>query len=99
MDQDPEEAWRNAVRDAQATHEALSSDLARMDVALESLTSRVGMLIHSTVSPDSEWEQEVVRGDRLKTVTQSGVDNIRRAAIDVANAADDLRRALDFYHH
>ncbi|MEV0360066.1 hypothetical protein AB0H71_28810 [Nocardia sp. NPDC050697] len=99
MNQAAEDAWREAVRSAQALVDGLSADLNRFTATMDSVESRAGMLTDSTVPVDSSHEQQVVRGHQLIDVTQRGVDEITRAIIDATNRADDLRRALDFYHH
>jgi hypothetical protein len=99
MSTEAEEIWRSAVRQAQHEVDGLDADVRRMQSAMESLQSRAGMLDHSTVDVDATIEESVVRADRLGDVTASGAKDVRRALIDATNCLDDLRRALDFYHH
>lgn len=94
-----EQAWRDAVSSAQSEIRGLDGDLSRLTSTWDSLESHANMLDNSTVDVDATYEQSVTRGGQLMDVVVPGVYDIRQAIIDVTNRVDDLRRALDFYHH
>lgn len=94
-----EQAWREAVSAAQNEIRSLDIDYGRLSSTWDSLESHAAMLDNSTVDVDATYEDSVVRGARLQEVVVAGTMGIRQAIIDVTNHIDDLRRALDFYHH
>ncbi|MGW5074086.1 hypothetical protein [Rhodococcus sp. NPDC004095] len=96
---DAAQAWREAVSVAQDEIRSLESDYSQMGSTWDSLESHAAMLDNSTVDTEATYEDSVVRGGRLHDVVLPGVADIRQAIIEVTNRIDDLRRAMDFYHH